>query len=187
MRKLTELILCLVTAVSLSGCGARYGANIHTESSTTGVSEVLESGMAEATAEPTAEPEAEVSKEAEGEDVAYENIEVDLTSLSATMVYSEVYNMLTQPDSYLGKTVRMAGQYTEHYNEQTDTTYFACIILDATACCAQGMEFDLIDRYVYPGDYPKEGDMICVEGVYDRYEEDGFPYYTLRNAVLVES
>ena len=73
---------------------------------------------------------------------------------------------------------------TEHYNEMTDKTYYACIILDATACCAQGMEFALANGF--PGEKPKEGDMICVAGVYDRYEEDGFPYYTLNHAVFVE-
>ena len=34
-----------------------------------------------------------------------DNFEVDLTNLSSTMVYSEVYNMMSTPASYIGKTV----------------------------------------------------------------------------------
>lgn len=188
MKHLIKPLLCVGMILCVTGCGNRYGANIHTESSNVGVSEVLEDGMAEADgAAEVKEQEPEVTAEPEPEErneVSYDEVEVDLTQMSATMVYSEVYNMLTQPDNYLGKTVKMAGQYTEHYNEMTDKTYYACIILDATACCAQGMEFALANGF--PGEKPKEGDMICVAGVYDRYEEDGFPYYTLNHAVFVE-
>ena len=33
--------------------------------------------------------------------------DVDLTQLSSTLVYAEVYNMASNPQSYVGKTVRM--------------------------------------------------------------------------------
>ena len=35
--------------------------------------------------------------------------DVDLTQLSSTLVYAEVYNMASNPQSYVGKTVRMKG------------------------------------------------------------------------------
>ena len=191
MEHLIKPLLCAGMILSVTGCGNRYGANIHTESTNVGVNEVLEEGTKEAEGMPelTQTPAEETAAAAEAptentNELSYDNVEVDLTVMSATMVYSEVYNMLTQPDNYLGKTVKMEGQYTEHYNEMTDKTYYACIILDATACCAQGMEFALANGF--PGEKPKEGDMICVAGVYDRYEEDGFPYYTLKDAVFVE-
>ncbi len=200
MKRILMQIITACLFVLTAGCGDRYGANIHSDTSGTGVNQVLESKTKEAdeTSEETAaETTEELSETGEetvaaetesgAEDVSYDTVEVDLTVMSATMVYSEVYNMLTTPDNYLGKTVKMTGQYTEYTNETTGKTYFACIILDATACCAQGMEFALIDSYSYPADYPSEGEMISVAGVYDRYEEDGFPYYTLKNAVLVES
>ena len=34
---------------------------------------------------------------------------VDLTALSSTMVYSEVSQMMTAPEKYVGKMVKMAG------------------------------------------------------------------------------
>ena len=35
--------------------------------------------------------------------------DVDLTELSASMVYAEVYDMVYNPDDYVGKTVRAKG------------------------------------------------------------------------------
>jgi len=185
-----KYLLSVTLALAAGGCGS-MGANVHTDTTGTGINQVMEEQIAAAEdkpAEETAAAETQpASEETEAAAVSYDSVDVDLTTLSATMVYSEVYNMITTPDNYLGKTIKMNGQYTEYYNETTDRRYFACIILDATACCAQGIEFDLTENYVYPKDYPGEGDMVSVIGVYDRYEEDGFPYYTLRNAVLAES
>ncbi|MCR5623997.1 MAG: hypothetical protein K6G11_02005 [Lachnospiraceae bacterium] len=112
-------------------------------------------------------------------------VDVDLTKLSSTMVYSEVFNMVNQPDSYIGKIIRMEGTFALYKDEATKKTYFACIIQDATACCQQGIEFELTKDYKYPDDYPKEGKNIKVEGTFDVYEEDGMPYCTLRKAKLL--
>ncbi|MCR5238419.1 MAG: hypothetical protein K6E34_14605 [Lachnospiraceae bacterium] len=111
-------------------------------------------------------------------------VDVDLTVLSSTMVYSEVYNMMVSPDNYKGKTVKMKGQFVPYFDESTGKHYFACYISDATACCSQGMEFILTDEYSYPEDYPQEGDTICVVGTFDTYMEGENMYCTLRNAVL---
>lgn len=111
-------------------------------------------------------------------------VDVDLTVLSSTMVYSEVYNMMVKPDDYKGKTVKMKGQFVPYYDESTGNYYFACFISDATACCSQGIEFILTDDYSYPEDYPKEGDTICVVGTFDTYMEGEYMYCTLREAKL---
>ena len=108
--------------------------------------------------------------------------DVDLTALSSTMVYSEVYNMMTSPDAYMGKTVKMEGQLAMYHDDATGKNYFACIISDATACCSQGIEFELTDEYTYPNDYPEVGEEICVTGTFDTYVEGEYQYCTLRNA-----
>ena len=113
------------------------------------------------------------------------SVDIDLTSLSSTMVYSEVYNMVTVPDDYVGKTVKMDGQFTAYHDENTGRDYFTCVIADATACCSQGIEFELGDGYSYPDDYPQEGEEICVAGTFDTYDEGGYIYCTLRNARLI--
>ncbi|MCR5417437.1 MAG: hypothetical protein K6E84_00800 [Lachnospiraceae bacterium] len=122
------------------------------------------------------------------EDVAAtadDTVDLDLTNLSSTMVYSEVYNMMTVPEDYIGKTIKMNGTYVYYKDATTGNEYFSCIIQDATACCSQGIEFILTEDYRYPDDYPAEGTTICVSGVFDTYEENGVKYCTLRNARLV--
>jgi uncharacterized membrane protein YcgQ (UPF0703/DUF1980 family) len=114
-----------------------------------------------------------------------DEIDIDLTAMSGTMVYSEVYNMTSYPEEYIGKRVKMNGIFDVYYDEESGINYFACIIQDATACCAQGVEFEPLDSYSYPEDYPEDGDIVVVEGVFDTYEEDGYTYCTLRDAKFI--
>lgn len=112
-------------------------------------------------------------------------IDVDLTALSSTMVYSEVYNMMMTPEDYIGKVVKMNGLFSVYHDEAQDINYYACVIQDATACCSQGMEFVLTDKYTYPDDYPEQGGEVTVVGTFDTYKEGEYTYCTLRNAELV--
>ena len=93
--------------------------------------------------------------------------------------------MLDVPENYVGKTVKMKGAFDCYHDEAADQYYFACIIQDATACCAQGIEFILTDDYRYPDDYPEIGNEICVIGTFDTYTEGDFTYATLRDAKLL--
>ena len=64
--------------------------------------------------------------------------------------------------------------------------YYACVIQDATACCAQGIEFELNETYDRPEDYPSEGEEVIVEGVLDTDRDKVYPYRTLRDGVLID-
>ncbi|WP_051594217.1 hypothetical protein [Butyrivibrio sp. AE3003] len=121
------------------------------------------------------------------EEIKVDGDYVDLTKQSSTMIYTTVYNMMYYPENFVGKTIKMTGNYSEYVAEDTGKRYFACIIKDATACCSQGVEFELTSDYKYPDNYPKEEDPITVEGVFDLYEEGQYQYCTLRNAKLCES
>ena len=117
-------------------------------------------------------------------------IDIDLTALSRTMVYSEVYNMLYfYPEDYYGKTVKANGIFAIYQMVVDGVTQpapvaYACIIADATACCAEGMEFVLEGDYTYPDDYPELGAEITVIGEFQSYEENGMTWYHLVNARL---
>ncbi|MBQ9361747.1 MAG: hypothetical protein IJT96_12000 [Lachnospiraceae bacterium] len=87
----------------------------------------------------------------------------------------------------MGKTIRMNGLYTVYKDEDTGEYYHACIIQDATACCAQGVEFRLAGESTYPDDYPEEGDDITVTGTFGTYTEDGYEYCALLEARMDES
>ena len=118
-------------------------------------------------------------------------VDIDLTVLSGIMVYSEVNSMISFPDNYIGKTVKMKGQFAIGYVYNTDgtpdesTARFACVIADATACCSQGLEFILTGEHTYPDEYPELGAEITVVGTFEWYEEDGCRYYRLGNAAFV--
>ncbi len=117
-------------------------------------------------------------------DTQSEGVDVDLTKLSSTMVYSEVYNMMVAPDKYVGKTVRMRGQFALYEDTQSGARYFSCIIADATACCSQGLEFVLEGTHAYPQDYPSLGTEITVTGEFRTYEENGSLYCHLTDAKM---
>lgn len=118
-------------------------------------------------------------------------LDIDLTALSGIMAYSEVNSMISFPDNYIGKTVKMQGQFNiyqvtdENGAFIPDKMFFACMIADATACCAQGLEFALAGEPVYPDEYPELGAEITVVGTFEWYEEDGCRYYRLGNASFV--
>ena len=95
--------------------------------------------------------------------------DVDLTVLNSTMVYAQVYDMMVSPEQYLGKTVKIKGNFT--YEEGENRYYFACLISDATACCAQGIEFVLKEDLAFPAEYPALYTEITVAGVFDVYYE----------------
>ncbi len=203
---------CAVLSFSVSGCGRDGGVSARKGRQVPGVRDVLEAGMAGSDlnkdagsvqeeeipvmpAPDTKEDPPSEEKGSEGKPPVAESpsvpqapaagTDVDLTVLSSTMVYSEVFNMMVSPEKYIGKTIKMKGQFMSSYEEALDRHYFACIIQDATACCAQGIEFELAGNVRYPEDYPEEGGIMCVVGVFDTYEEDGCGYATLRNARLV--
>ena len=111
-----------------------------------------------------------------------ETVDVDLTVLSSIMVYSEVYNMMVQPEDYIGKRIKMSGTFFSYLYEETGETYYNCLIADATACCSQGLEFVLKDEDGYPVYSPEQSLLITVTGVFQTYEEDGYTYYHLIDA-----
>ena len=113
---------------------------------------------------------------------AERTVDLDLSALSGTVVYSQVYNMVMQPDQYLGQTVRVRGYFSYFQDPETLKEYFAVIIADATACCAQGIEFVWRGEHRYPDDYPPLETEMTVTGEFGTYEENGFTYLQLNDA-----
>ena len=74
-------------------------------------------------------------------------VDLDLSCMSGMVVYAQIYNLLCDPDPWLNKIIRMAGYYTFFEDLTTGTVYHACFVPDATACCAQGIEFVLASEY----------------------------------------
>ncbi|MBR2825831.1 MAG: hypothetical protein IKE51_06170 [Solobacterium sp.] len=107
-------------------------------------------------------------------------VDLDLIFMSSTAIYSEVYNMVNSPKEYVGKKVRLLGNFTVG-QDQNGNQVFACIIPDATKCCAQGVQFFWEGTHTYPDDYPADGEIIVVEGIFN-YEEGYINTIMLENA-----
>ena len=202
MIKRLYIHILLLSVLCLAGCGKNTAKPSGVISQQSSVADVLQQGMAEADGKaavdisdaenetyPTETPvpptpavsisDIAAANEAEG-------IDIDLTRLSSTMVYAEVFSMMTNSKEYVGKKIRMKGIFSYYHNKPTDTYYFACLIKDATACCAQGVEFVLKDNYSFPDDYPRPGDEIIVTGVFEPYLEDNYTFYHIADAVYSE-
>ncbi len=180
MKKTICIIFALLFVFSLASCGNAGNTRSGTVQNGKSVDDILSSASAQDSTAAKANVPVEklriFSKNIpDGKDFA-----VDLTTLNQTMVYTRVSDMVTNPKDYEGKSVKMKGTYAVYEGEARN--YYACLISDATACCSQGIEFELTGDYTYPDDYPPEGEQICVEGVFDTYQEGEITYCTLRNA-----
>lgn len=156
MKKIIAIILALVLALSFVACSKNSDKNDNSNSKTT----------TKAT---------ETTTEAK-------SVDLDLTELSSTVVYSEVYNMLITPDDYKGKIIKMKGQFNQYTDEETGKIYNTVIIPDATACCQQGLEFELSDK---TNPNFEQGTGITVVGTFDTYSDGEFLYCHLKNAKII--
>ena len=174
MKRLLCLLLAALTVLGLGACGEKSGGE--TASPTT-VSE-----------EP--KPMETLPLETAPSKDTGESAFVDLTALSSTMVYAEVFAMMSSPEDYVGKTVKMQGIFSKGQLYAAGSlndggTVFACVIQDATACCAQGIPFELAGDHTYPQDYPELGDTITVVGTFEIHQQEGMQFCRLRDAELV--
>ncbi|MCR4793536.1 MAG: hypothetical protein K5871_12390 [Lachnospiraceae bacterium] len=198
MKKLAGTVMMALLICMVAGCGENAAGHAPSLPSSS-VEDVLEAGVNAAdsgdqssVASDEYERQSGVDEEApEPEDVVIppasdDDIDIDLTIMSSTVVYSQVYDMMVYPEDYIGMNIKMNGIYACTDTTNFDEFYCACIIQDATACCSQGIEFELTDDYAFPGDYPEYGDTVTVVGTFDIYKDGGYTYCTLRNARLID-
>ncbi len=166
-------IVSLTLVFALTSCGEDSGTFESNESGTEELSlEDIQNAMNKKN-EKTAEKKDEVDPILGSPD----DIDVDLTVLSSTMVLSQVYDMLSYPESYVGDIVKMDGQFTS-YEDDTGRTIYACLIEDAAACCQSGFEFTW-EAFEDPANIPEALTEIEVVGVFDTYSDGVFEYATL--------
>lgn len=120
----------------------------------------------------------------------YDNIDIDLTIMNATMVYSEVNDMLSNPSSYINKIVKMEGPFLPFDSDDPNYCYPAILIRDATACCASGIEFLLygVPRCSIEGGngYPLYNEEATIIGRFETYIEGSYMYVHLVDAIWLE-
>lgn len=174
MKRLVLLLMLTVVLVSMSACTGKGPdkASSPDESATLALGiNVAQAESSSAITEMTVEP-----------DDANRPVDLDLSAISGTVVYSQVYDMMSEPEAYRGQKIRIRGNLSYYQNPDTKQEYFAAVIADATACCAQGIEFIWKGKHTYPKDYPPLGTQITVTGIFGTYYEEGAMYIQLTDA-----
>ena len=173
MKRLLILALTALLALSLTACGDAPAPDASDAPAL----------LQQATAQ-TPVPSDSGDAAAAHADLSSADADIDLTKLSSTLVYSEVFNMVNTPDDYVGKVVKMSGIFAVYEDETSGSVYFACINQDATACCSQGIEFVPQGDFTYPDDFPPVNTEITVKGTLGTYYEGDQMYVTLNDAKM---
>ncbi|SEQ40088.1 hypothetical protein SAMN04487977_104122 [Treponema bryantii] len=111
-----------------------------------------------------------------GSNTGNSKVDLDLTKMSATMIYTTIFDMLVMPEDYVEKNIKVKGWFETYTDPYTGEIYYAVVVPDATACCQQGLEFIWPGNHTYPDDFPKPGEDITITGLYKITEIDGVTY-----------
>ena len=96
-------------------------------------------------------------------------VDVDLTQISETVRFAEIYNMIIDPETDEGKTARTTGEFRKFpAMEEGGSSYYSIVVQDAGACCIQGLEVILEEGST--ASYPESGSMVTVDGVFETYQ-----------------
>ncbi len=189
-------IWLLAAVVLISGCGKQTdnGKGINNEKT---VDKVIESQVKKEEQKKTEESTKEDTQKNDQQntdtqtpesvqgsvDAPEASVDVDLSVMDSDMIYATVYQMMSDPEQYVGKTFRIEGKFYVTYDEMTKNQYYYCVIKDATECCAQGLEFVWGDgSHIYPDEYPNDGTEVIVDGTFELYMENDSRYCRLANA-----
>ena len=113
-------------------------------------------------------------------------VDYDLSSMGPDMVYATIYQMMIDPKSYVGKSFKVTGNYYSSYSKENDQYYHFCMVKDAAACCAQGLELLWADESMNRHENcPDEEALVKVEGVFETYEDGQNTYGRLKDVKLV--
>ena len=174
-KNIVKLNIMIMLAAVLFACSDNRGFKSNS------VKSVLESGVSENIEEMSEATEEEVESKVKN---PYDVIDVDLTTMPQKLAYTTANRMNLVSEQYIGQIVKMNGICSIFHDKKRDIYFFTCEINDETACCTLGIEFELVDDYKFPDDYPKEKDEVTVVGIFDTYKEGARTYKTLRKAVL---
>lgn len=119
------------------------------------------------------------SKEA----VKIPEIDIDLAIVDQYEAYTKVYDIMTSPNDYVGKTVKIHGTFSS--TSINGINYYNIMIADGINT-PQSIEFLLADNAKYPEEYPTVGYEATIVGNFEVYQEDGYYFCRLINAVWIK-
>ena len=187
MKKILACIICLTLAFGVTACGKASDKDSNGDtkiiSDAKNKQENSKSNTKKEVSKKEVAGDAGKGKSSKSKSKTNSNkIDVDLNNLNANVVYSQVYLMMTEPDKFIGKRIRMSGQFNVYAAQEGNpsgvTEYYAIIIADAQACCQQGIEF-VWPGHTYPDGFPEVKSNASVTGIFEVYEENGKKYCRL--------
>lgn len=187
MKKILACIICLTLAFGVTACGKASDKDSNGDtkiiSDAKNKQENSKSNTKKEVSKKEVAGDAGKGKSSKSKSKASSNkIDIDLNNLNANVVYSQVFLMMTEPDKFIGKRIRMSGQFNVYAAQEGNpsgvTEYYAIIIADAQACCQQGIEF-VWPGHTYPDGFPEVKSNASVTGIFEVYEENGKKYCRL--------
>lgn len=187
MKKILICIICLTLAFSVTACGKASDKDSNGDtkiiSDAKNKQENSKSNTKKEASKKEVAGDAGKGKSSKSKSKTSSNkIDIDLNNLNANVVYSQVFLMMTEPDKFIGKRIRMSGQFNVYAAQEGNpsgvTEYYAIIIADAQACCQQGIEF-VWPGHTYPDGFPEVKSNASVTGIFEVYEENGKKYCRL--------
>lgn len=187
MKKILACIICLTLAFGVTACGKASDKDSNGDTKIISDAKNKQKNSKSDTKKEVSKKEvagdAGKGKSSKSKSKTKGNkIDVDLNNLNANVVYSQVYLMMTEPDKFIGKRIRMSGQFNVYAAQEGNpsgvTEYYAIIIADAQACCQQGIEF-VWPGHTYPEGFPEVKSNASVTGIFEVYEENGKKYCRL--------
>ena len=103
-------------------------------------------------------------------------INYDLSDLNYNMFSAFTYDIMSAPEQYIGKRMKIKGNFDSSIYE--GERYFSALIWDPTGCCPTGMDFIPPENMNYPDDFPEKDTTITVIGVLQFTEIEGQKYLT---------
>lgn len=187
MKKILICIICLTLAFGVTACGKASDKDSNGDtkiiSDAKNKQENSKSNTKKEVSKKEVADDAGKGKSSKSKSKTSSNkIDVDLNNLNANVVYAQVFQMMTEPDKFIGKRIRMSGQFNVYAAQEGNpsgvTEYYAIIIADAQACCQQGIEF-VWPGHTYPDGFPEVKSNASVTGIFEVYTEDGKKYCRL--------
>lgn len=187
MKKILACIICLTLAFGVTACGKASDKDSNGDtkiiSDAKNKQENSKSNTKKEVSKKEVAGDAGKGKSSKSKSKTSSNkIDIDLNNLNANVVYSQVFLMMTEPDKFIGKRIRMSGQFNVYAAQEGNpsgvTEYYAIIIADAQACCQQGIEF-VWPGHTYPEGFPEVKSNASVTGIFEVYEENGKKYCRL--------
>ena len=187
MKKFLACIICLTLAFGVTACGKASDKDSNGDtkiiSDAKNKQENSKSNTKKEVSKKEVAGDAGKGKSSKSKSKTSSNkIDIDLNNLNANVVYSQVFLMMTEPDKFIGKRIRMSGQFNVYAAQEGNpsgvTEYYAIIIADAQACCQQGIEF-VWPGHTYPDGFPEVKSNASVTGIFEVYEENGKKYCRL--------